>query len=160
MAANYEALTCNSMEISGPIKVTTDGAVIENKIIVVDPTLEGSTKNDFALKIVANNVTVRNVPIYHASNGMGIYGFKANGLVLDNVEVIAYGNAWGAQACPSRRPFSGFDCSNIKIVRSEDVMIDNVRVKNGSRGISLVRSPRSTLTNVVSINPRGPQPGG
>ena len=63
------------MEISGPIKVTTDGAVIENKIIVVDPTLEGSTKNDYALKIVANNVTVRNVLIYHASNGMGIYGF-------------------------------------------------------------------------------------
>ena len=42
----YESMTCNDMEISGPIKVTTDGATIENLIIVVDPTSEGSKKND------------------------------------------------------------------------------------------------------------------
>ena len=57
------------MEVSGPINVTKDGTRIENLIIVVDPTLESSTENDYALRIVADDVTVKNVLIYHAANG-------------------------------------------------------------------------------------------
>ena len=57
------------MEVSGPINVTKDGTRIENLIIVVDPTLENSKENDYALRIVADDVTVNNVLIYHAANG-------------------------------------------------------------------------------------------
>ena len=73
------------MTVSGPIKVTADGTTIEDMIIIADPTLEGSTENDQALRIVAEDVTVRNVLIYHAANGMGIYGFGAHRLTLENV---------------------------------------------------------------------------
>ena len=57
------------MEVSGPINVTKDGTRIENLIIVVDPTLESSNENDYALRIVADDVIVKNVLIYHAANG-------------------------------------------------------------------------------------------
>ena len=66
---DYQQISCNTMEVSGPINVTKDGTIIENIIIVVDPTLENSNENDYALRIVADDVTVRNVLIYHAANG-------------------------------------------------------------------------------------------
>ena len=153
-------LVCNDMEITTPMKVTKDDTVIENMIIYAEPTSADSKANDYALRITADNVTIRNVLIYHAANGMGIYAFKANNLVLDNVQVIAYGNEWGAQPCPTRKPFMGYDCSNIKIVKSEDVQISNVSTENGSRGISLIKSPSPYLKNVVAKNPRGQQPAG
>ena len=65
-------------------------------IIIVDPTLESSKENDYALKILAEDVTVKNVLIYHAANGMGLTASRAHRLKLENVEVIAYGNANGA----------------------------------------------------------------
>lgn len=129
--------------------------MIENTIIYVDPTSADSKANDYGLKIVAKDVTIRNVLIYHAANGMGIYAWSADNLVLENVQVIAYGNEWGAQPCPTRAPFLGYDCTNIKIVKSENVKINNVQTENGSRGISLGTSPSPTLTNVVAKNPRG-----
>ena len=61
-------------------------------------------------------MTVRNVVIYHPANGQGIYGWKAHNLKLENVHVHAYGNKWGANPCPRRRPFGGFECTNIKMV--------------------------------------------
>ena len=89
-------LVCKDMEISGPQTVKSAGTVIENTIIYVDPTSADSKANDYGLKIVAEDVTIRNVLIYHAANGMGIYAWSANNLVLENVQVIAYGNEWGA----------------------------------------------------------------
>ena len=105
MALNLQEGVCNNMEISGPIVAKTDGQVIENTIIWADPTSESDTSQDYALKIVADNVTVRNVLIYHAANGMGIYGFRPKNLRLENVKVLAYGNDWGAAPCPTRKPF-------------------------------------------------------
>ena len=153
-------LVCNDMEVSGPMTIKEAGTVIEDTIIWVDPTSADSTANDYGLKIVVGDVTIRNVLIYHAANGMGIYAWKADNLVLDNVQVIAYGNEWGAQPCPTRTPFSGYDCTNIKVVQSSNVKISNVHTENGSRGISLGSSPSPTLTNVVAKNPRGQQPAG
>ena len=147
--------TCNDMELSGPMNIRQDNAIVENVIIYAEPTSADSKANDYALRITADNVTIRNVLIYHAANGMGIYAFKANNLVIENVQVVAYGNEWGAQPCPTRKPFMGYDCSNIKIVRSEDVKINNVQTENGSRGISITKSPSPTLKNVVAKNPRG-----
>lgn len=54
-------------------------------IIYAEPTSENASKNDYALKISKENVTVRNVIIYHAANGMGIFGWKPNNLTLENV---------------------------------------------------------------------------
>ena len=123
---SLSAPTCDDMELSGPMTIKEDDALIENLVIYAEPTSADSTANDYALKIVAENVTIRNVLIYHAANGMGIYAYEANNLVLDNVQVVAYGNEWGAQPCPTRKPFMGYECANIKIVKSEGVQIDNV----------------------------------
>ena len=60
----------------------------------------GSPSDTQALRIMAPNVTLRNVVIYHAANSQGIYATGAEGLTLENVEVFAYGNKWGAQPCP------------------------------------------------------------
>ena len=84
------------MKVSGPMKSSYDGQVIEDMIIYADPTEEDNQENDYALKIPHENVTVRNVIIYHAVNGIGLYGWKSNNLILENVQVIAYGNEWGA----------------------------------------------------------------
>ena len=91
-------------------------------IIFANPTSADSKENDFAIKVGRkDNVTIRNVIIYHAANGMGIYGFQANNLKIENVKIYAYGNEEGAQPCPTRKPFGGYDCSNIKLRHCKDV---------------------------------------
>ena len=66
-------------------------------IIVVDPTSDTDESNDNALKIAnKQNVTIRNVVIYHAANGRGIYAWNCKNLTIENVQVIAYGNEAGA----------------------------------------------------------------
>ena len=158
MAVFLKDDTCSHMDISGPIIVKDDNAVIENTIIWADPTTELDTSNDYALKIAANveNVTIRNVLIYHAANGMGIYAFRPKNLRIENVQVIAYGNDWGAAPCPTRKPFSGYDCTNIKIYHAEGLVLDTVHVENGSRGVSLKNCTGAEVSNLVAINVRGP----
>ena len=87
---------CNSMTVSGPMTIDVDSTVLQDTIIFADPTTASDSSNDYALKITANDVTIRNVLIYHAANGMGIYGYESNNLRLENVKVLAYGNDWGA----------------------------------------------------------------
>ena len=65
-----------NMEYSGPIIVKKDYEVIENKIIIANPTSADDKSNDFALKVTKDHVVIRNVVIYHATNGIGIYGWK------------------------------------------------------------------------------------
>lgn len=147
-------------EAVGPIVVKESGTVIENMIIYGEPT-DDSKKNDYTLKIIgADNVVVRNVILYHAANTMGIFAVRANNLLIENVEVIAYGNDWGTAPCPSRAPFHGADCTNIKVRRAENLRIKNVSVENGSRGISLVNATRAYVTGVVAKNARGAYPAG
>ena len=159
MAISLQNDTCSQFEVIGPYLAWRDNEIIENKIIIADPT-DDTEENDFALKISGENVTVRNVIIYHASNAMGIYGWKPHGLTIENVQVIAYGNEWGAQACPSRSPLSGYDCSNIKIYYAENLVMNNVHVENGSRGVSLVGCENAVLDGIVAKNVRGPFPAG
>jgi len=78
------------MTHSGPINYVPPNTVIENTIITANP------DTDVAITISTPNVTLRNVIIYHPSNGKGIYGWEADNLTIENVEVIAYGNEWGA----------------------------------------------------------------
>ena len=79
-----DSSVCQDFEVIGPYVARTDGEVIENKIIIAEPT-DDSEANDFALKIVKDNIIVRNVIIYHATNAIGIYGWKPNNLTLENV---------------------------------------------------------------------------
>ena len=141
--------------VEGPQKSTGDGTTIENLYIVSSP------ENDTALHISHKNVTVKNVVIHHAANSRGIYFWDADGLTIENVEVIAYGvHAAGAMPCPSRKPFDGYNCNNIFGYKSEGLTIKNVRVEGGSKGIGMQSSSNSKLTNVIAKNVRGPYPGG
>ena len=71
-------------------------------IITAPPTSDDDHSNDYALELQwgIKDVLIRNVVIYHAANGMGIFGWKSTNVRLENVKVIAYGNEWGAQPCP------------------------------------------------------------
>ena len=67
---------CQGFEvIREPYIARTEGEVIENKIIIVEPSMADDKSNDYALKVVRDNITVRNVIIYHAANAIGIYGW-------------------------------------------------------------------------------------
>jgi hypothetical protein len=109
---------------------------------------------------VHQNVTIKNVVVYHAANSRGIYVYKANNLTFENVEVRAYGVANGPQPCPTRSPFSGYECTNIRIIYAENLKMTNVRVEGGSKGISLKYAPFAALNNVSGKNVRGPFPAG
>ena len=117
--------------------------------------------NDTALKITHKNVTIRNVVIHHAANSRGIYFWDADGLTIENVEVIAYGvHESGPMPCPSRSPFNGYNCNNIFGYNSENLTIKNVRVEGGSKGISIQECEGAKLENVIAKNVRGPYPAG
>ena len=138
----------------GPQVLRTDGETFENAIVYAQP------GDDTAIKVVGENITIKNVIVYHPTNARGIFGWKPNGIKIENVEVIAYGNEWGAGPCPSRSPFNGWNCNNIQIYYADGVQINNVRVENGSKGISVVYCPGAQLSNVIARNPRGPFPAG
>ena len=79
-------------------RVSKANSVVENVVFYADPGV------DRALMIVGKNVTVRNVIIHHSSSGMGIYAFKAKDLLIENVEIKAYGTERGENPCPLTRP--------------------------------------------------------
>ena len=60
--------------INGPLVVREAGTVLENVIIYGEPT-DDTGANDYTLKIVAEDVILRNVIVYHAANTIGIYGW-------------------------------------------------------------------------------------
>jgi hypothetical protein len=91
---------------------------------------------------------------------MGIHGWNNKNLRIENVQVFAYGNAWGAQPCPTRFPFNGYNCSNIRIKNATGLKIHNVEVENGSKGVSIYKSHGAKLSQIVAKNMRGPYPGG
>jgi len=101
--------------------VDEDNTVIENVVI------ESKPGDDIALEILnTKNVLIRNVIIYHPANSMGIHAEGVENLVIENVQVIAYGNEWGANACPERAPFENFKCSNINLFACDDARMTNV----------------------------------
>ena len=116
--------------------------------------------DDIAITVNRDDVTIRNVIIYHPASSIGIRGWAPQNLELYNVEVVAYGNEWGAQPCPTRSPFFGRICNNILIYNAEGVRMTNVRVENGSNGIGLTNCPGAQLSNVSAFNMRGPFPSG
>ena len=152
--------TCQDVtEVFEPLNIWKDDTVIENTVFYGQPT-DDSKANDNVVRIVGKNVTLKNVIIYHAANAMGIFCWKCDGLKLENVQIHAYGNEWGANPCPTRSPFGGIDCSNIKMYYADDVEFSNVLVENGSRGISCFTCKGIKLQGIVAKNPRGPYAAG
>merc|ERR1711971_490017 len=66
-----EVDVCSEMTHSGPINYVPANTVVENTIITASP------DTDVAITISTSNVTLRNVIIYHPSNGKGIYEWEA-----------------------------------------------------------------------------------
>jgi exosome complex RNA-binding protein Rrp42 (RNase PH superfamily) len=94
---NYYKCLNNMAVHNGPFTVSQHDQVVENMVIIVDPTSDEDLSNDTALSIVnKKNVVIRNVVIYHAANGRGINAWKSKNLTIENVQVIAYGNEKGA----------------------------------------------------------------
>ena len=79
---------------------------------------------------------------------------------LENVKVQAYGNAWGANPCPSRPPFNGHNCTNIMLYGAEDVSMDNIYLEDGSSAVKCVDCLRIQVRNIFAKNVRGPSPSG
>merc|ERR1711981_752149 len=97
---------------SGPITINwrthVDDLIIENMIITADVT------DEVAISIRnRERVTIRNVIIHHPTNGQGINAMNAHHLILENVEVIGYGNERGANPCPRVPGLGGYNCANI-----------------------------------------------
>ena len=154
MSASEPTCDTSGWTQSGPISWPSEGSTFENMIITAPP------DTDFAFRLSKDNITLRNVIIYHPANGMGLYGWSPKNLTLENVQIIAYGNEWGAQPCPSRSPMNGYRCNNIEIRKAENLVITNVEVEGGSKGIAVIDSPGSLLKKVVARNMRGPFPAG
>lgn len=131
-----------------------DNDVVENVKFIAPPGL------DRAIMISGKNITLKNVIVHHSASGIGIYTWKAHGLKMDNVEVKSYGNSNGPNPCAMVRPIFGYDCANIKINKSERVVLKNIRVEGGSIGINSVLSPGIDISFVDVKNVRGPYPRG
>ena len=125
-----KASICGLTE-SGPTKSTADNQIIENLYILALPT------DETALRITHENVTVSNVVIHHPASTRGLFGWKPHGLKIENLEVIAYGvHESGPSPCPTRAPFKGYNCNNVIIYKADNVVVENLRVEGGSKGLS------------------------
>lgn len=134
--------TC-TLEMSDPIEVRESGAVIENLMI--------RSNGVHAIRVLADDVTIRNVAIQHRG-GHGIFAQDANRLVIENVD-IAYEGAPESGALESEN-------NNIVLLNSSQARIENARLRHGSTGIYLVGSHNSELRFIAGEDFRGPFPRG
>lgn len=133
-----------SLQQSGPVKASMDGQVIENLRITSTsgPAIDVSGFSD---------VVIRNVEIYH-EGGPGISFDGADGLHVDGVRVVR-SNAPAAGPLPEEEV-------NIEGAFSSGVVIENVRLEQGSSGVYLLECPRPVVRLVEGHDFRGPFPRG
>ena len=124
---------------SGPVVVTTPNTVVELLNITSDEA--GRT----ALTISgADNVTVKNVLIHHASSGKGIFFSNSHGISIENVEIIATGYAGRG---PNECNLANKDCDSIHGESSRGVQISGVVLTGGSTGVELELEGTGFLDN-------------
>jgi hypothetical protein len=142
-AAMDSAQGC-ALASSGPVAVSTEGAVIQNLHIVTNGTA--------GVMVNAKNVTLRNLWIEHnAAAGISFSG--ADDLFVQNVLVTFAG-------APASGPNPTADDVNINGYNSQRVHISGARLEHGSSGIYLVQCPDSLLTQIDGYDFRGPFPRG
>lgn len=137
------------MIISGPIRATRDGQLIENLIVVSDDSTPAIDVNG------VKNVVIRNVIVKHTL-GPGIRAHNADGIRIDTVEVVNT----AAQAYGAHQGDGAAGRVNIEIYRANGAVVDNVRLEKGSSGILAMESERVALTRIEGHDFRGPYPRG
>jgi hypothetical protein len=139
-----DAQTC-TLANSGPISVSANGQVIENRRI--------TSTSGAAIQINGfSNVIIRDVEIQH-SGGPGINFSGAQSLTIENVSVEY-------TAAPAVGPNPSSAHNNIQGVNSPFLRVNNVRLKKGSSGIYLRSSPNAHISHVEGYDFRGPFPRG
>ena len=144
------ALAADGLTPSGPIRVTSSGAVVEG----LDIAAEGTAIELRKLR----DVTIRNCRIQHnlaggSGTAHGIDAADADGLRIENCEIINAG-------APSRGPLRSETQCNIRVAVGRDVAIKAVTVRRGSTGLYLTEVHDSSITALESHDIRGPFPRG
>lgn len=146
MADDIEAAArAAGLTLSGPITVTTPGAVIENLHIRATGETPGIIVSG------ADDVIIRNVLVEHEA-ASGISVDDSNGVTIDTVEVRN-------TIAPDSGPHDGLYV-NIDLFRSADVGLTNVRVAHGSTGLLAIEAPGLTVDGFDAFDQRGPFPRG
>ena len=109
------------------------------------------------------NVKLRHLRITHHATGKGIFFDGCHGIQIENVEVVAVGHDGSLSPNPCRNDYDrGMerDCDSVHGLRSEGVVITNIRATGGSTGVELSHCPGAQLSQIMVFNVRGPFPRG
>ena len=149
-----------------PIIISKHGQVIKNKVIYA------GKDNNCGLNINGyNNVTISNVTIYHANNGVCAYNAKY--LRINNLKLVSLAAPTTGPHCPrssndnlvtaecwgQKRTPSGSRLG-ILLENSSDAVITRLSTFQASSGVYAVDSPKAKLSNIRCFDMRGPFPRG
>ncbi|WP_405410847.1 right-handed parallel beta-helix repeat-containing protein [Maribacter sp. Asnod1-A12] len=136
----------NNRQESGPIIVSENNQRIEN-LYIKATNQHGIEINDYSGVVISNCI------IEYTGAYMGIKFSNADNLTIENC-YIKYTNA------PSTGPLDDYTRNCIEGLDSENLVITNVKVEDGSTGIRLNQCDYSELTYIEGHNMRGPFPRG
>jgi hypothetical protein len=139
------ATGCQTYSSSGPIVVTTDNQIIENKVIT---SINGPAINTN----LHSGVIIRNVVIHH-NRGPGVYVNNSNSVSISGADIIFDG-------APSTGPNPSDAYDNIYCEVSPNLNVTNVRLTRGSSGVYLENCPNNALSFIEGHDQRGPEPRG
>ncbi|VXB65169.1 right-handed parallel beta-helix repeat-containing protein [Maribacter litoralis] len=136
----------DNLEDSGPVIVTANNQRIENLYI--------RTSNQHGIEINNHSgVVITNCIIEYTGAFMGIKFTSADNLTIKNC-YIKYTNA------PSSGPLEDSERNCIEGIGSQNIVIANVKLEDGSTGIRLNQCDDSVLRYIEGHNMRGPFPRG
>ncbi|MDB2607139.1 DUF5018 domain-containing protein [Zobellia sp.] len=136
----------SDLQESGPIIVSEDNQKIEN-LYIKTSSQHGIEINNY------NGVVISNCIIEYTGAYMGIKFSNADNLTIKN-SYIKYTNA------PAAGALDDFTRNCIEGLESQNLVITNVKVEDGSTGIRLNQCDDSELTYIEGHNMRGPYPRG
>lgn len=134
------------LQESGAIIVTANNQRIEN-LYIKSANQHGIEINNFT------GVVITNCIIEYTGAYMGIKFANADNLTIKNT-FIKYTNA------PNSGPLPDATRNCIEGIQSQNLVITNVKVEDGSTGILLNQCDDSVLKYIEGINMRGPYPRG
>ena len=134
------------LKASGPIVITHDGQVVEG--------LDITSKNGAAISVNGfKNVVIKNCKIT-ANNGPGITATMADGIKIQNVDII------NGSASVGLKPNTSANQDNIHIANTKGVTITNARLTGGSSGVCVDVGSNVNISNIEGYNFKGPMPRG